>query len=113
MTSTPIQVGDSERRTRHVSRRDVELFTEITGDRSPLHYDDDLATRSRFGGLVVQGGVTSGLLNAVVAEDLTGPVSVFLGVTWRFLAPVRPGAAMTAEVEVTAARDDKPVTSLA
>ena len=96
-----------------MSVRDIELFTEITGDRNPLHYDEDLAARSRFGGLVVQGGVTSGLLNAVVAEDLPGPGSVFLEVAWKFLAPVRPGDVITAEVEVTAAREDKPVTTLA
>lgn len=89
------------------------MFTEITGDRNPLHYDAALAAESRFGGLVVQGGVTSGLLNAVVAEELPGPGSVFLEVSWKFLAPVRPGDTITAEVEVTAVRDDKPVTTLA
>jgi acyl dehydratase len=111
MTST--QVGTSARRTRTVSRRDIELFTELTGDRNPIHYDDDLATRSRFGGVVVQGGVTSGLLNALVAEQLPGPGSVFLEVSWRFLAPVRPGDVITAAAVVTATRDDKPVTTLA
>jgi len=60
----------------------------------------------------VQSGVTSGLLNAVVAEDLPGPGSVFLHVDWSFRAPVRPGDEITAEVEVTAVRDDKPVTNL-
>jgi acyl dehydratase len=70
-----------------VTERDIELFTELTGDRNPLHYDEELAARSRFGGLIVQGGVTSGLLNAVVAEDLPGPGSVFLHVDWSFKAP--------------------------
>jgi acyl dehydratase len=106
-------VGAVARRSRVVTARDIELFTEISGDRNPLHYDAELAARSRFGGLVVQGGVTSALLNAVVAEDLPGPGSVFLEVGWRFLAPVRPGDTITAEVEVTAARSDKPVTTLA
>jgi acyl dehydratase len=95
-----------------VSSHDIELFTAITGDRNPIHYDEDVAARSRFGGIVVQGGVTSGLLNAVVAEDLPGPGSVFLEVNWRFLAPVRPGDEITAEAVVTAVRDDKPVTTL-
>ncbi len=111
MTST--QIGATARRTRTVTRRDIELFTEITGDRNPIHYDDELAARSRFGGVVVQGGVTSGLLNALVAEQLPGPGSVFLEVAWRFLAPVRPGDEITAEATVTAAREDKPVTTLA
>jgi acyl dehydratase len=66
-------VGERASRTRLVSRRDIELFTELTGDRNPLHYDEEAAAASRFGGIIVQGGVTSGLLNAVVAEDLPGP----------------------------------------
>jgi acyl dehydratase len=107
-----MKVGDTARRTRKVTTRDIELFTELTGDSNPLHYDSLLAGRSRFGGIVVQGGVTSGLLNAVVAEDLPGPGSVFLHVDWSFRAPVRPGDEITAEVVVTAVRDDKPVTNL-
>jgi acyl dehydratase len=106
------RIGETARRTRAVTARDIELFTELTGDRNPLHYDGDAAARSRFGGLIVQGGVTSGLLNAVVAEDLPGPGSVFLHVDWSFTAPVRPGDEITAEVEVLEARDDKPITRL-
>jgi acyl dehydratase len=105
-------MGDTARRTRVVTARDIELFTEITGDRNPLHYDESVAAASRFGGIIVQGGVTSGLLNAVVAEDLPGPGSVFLEVGWRFLAPVRPGDEITAEVEVLELREDKPITRL-
>jgi acyl dehydratase len=105
-------VGDVARRSRQVQARDIELFTEITGDRNPLHYDEETAARSRFGGLIVQGGVTSGLLNAVVAEDLPGPGSVFLHVDWSFKAPVRPGDEITAEVEALEVRDDKPLTRL-
>ena len=105
-------LGDVARRTRTVTRRDIELFTEITGDRNPLHYDEAAAGRTRFGGLIVQGGVTSGLLNAVVAEDLPGPGSVFLRVEWDFRVPVRPGDEITAEVEVLEARRDKPITKL-
>jgi acyl dehydratase len=105
-------VGATARRTRSVTARDIELFTELTGDRNPLHYDETRATRSRFGGIIVQGGVTSGLLNAVVAEELPGPGSVFLHVDWSFRAPVRPGDVLTAEVEVLEVRADKPITTL-
>ena len=107
-----MKVGDRASRTRRVEARDIELFTELTGDRNPLHYDEDAAARSRFGRLIVQGGVTSGLLNAVVAEDLPGPGSVFLHVDWNFRAPVHPGDEITAEVEVLEAREDKPLTTL-
>jgi acyl dehydratase len=106
------QVGDKASRTRRVREEDIELFTELTGDRNPLHYDRKAAEGSRFGGIIVQGGVTSGLLNAVVAEDLPGPGSVFLHVDWSFKAPVRPGDEITAEVEVLEARSDKPITKL-
>jgi acyl dehydratase len=110
---TSPQIGALARRTRTVTHHDIELFTEITGDRNPIHYDAEVAKSSRFGGIVVQGGVTSGLLNALVAEQLPGPGSVFLEVAWRFLAPVRPGDVISAEATVTAAREDKSVTTLA
>jgi acyl dehydratase len=105
-------VGTRASRTRAITERDIELFTELTGDRNPLHYDADAAAASRSGGIIVQGGVTSGLLNAVVAEDLPGPGTVFLHVDWDFKAPVRPGDEITAEVEVLEAREDKPLTKL-
>jgi acyl dehydratase len=107
-----VRVGDTARRSRTVSEDDIALFTRLTGDRNPLHYDRELAERSRFGGLIVQGGVTSGLLNATVAEDLPGPGSVFLHVDWSFRAPVHPGDRITARVEVLDVRADKPITRL-
>jgi len=106
------EVGAKASRTRPVRPEDIALFTELTGDRNPLHYDEETAARSRFGGIIVQGGVTTGLLNAVVAEDLPGRGSVFLHVDWTFKAPVRPGDEITAEVEVLEAREDKPITKL-
>jgi acyl dehydratase len=105
-------VGQTARRSRVVTPRDIELFTEMSGDRNPLHYDEEAAGRTRFGGIVVQGGVTSAILNAVVAEDLPGPGTVFLQVNWSFKAPVRPGDTITGEVEVTKVREDKPITEL-
>jgi len=106
------QVGDRAQRTRRVEARDIERFTEITGDRNPLHYDEEAAARSRFGGIIVQGGITSGILNAVVAEELPGPGTVFLHVEWDFKAPVSPGDEITGSVEVLDVRADKPITRL-
>jgi acyl dehydratase len=106
------RVGQTARRTREVTARDIERFTEISGDRNPLHYDEAAAAATRFGGIVVQGGVTSAILNAVVAEDLPGPGTVFLHVNWSFKAPVRPGDRITGEVVVTKVRDDKPITEM-
>lgn len=106
------RVGDTAELSRTLSHRDIALFTEISGDRNPLHYDEEAAGASRLGGIVVQGGVTSSILNAVVAEELPGPGTVFLHVSWDFTAPARPGDRITGRVEVTAVREDKPVTEL-
>jgi len=105
-------VGQKARRSREVRSEDISRFTEISGDRNPLHYDEERAAATRFGGIIVQGGVTSAILNAVVAEDLPGPGTVFLHVDWSFRAPVRPGDVITGEVEVLEVRTDKPITRL-
>ncbi len=106
------EVGQEAHRSRVVTARDIELFTEISGDRNPLHYDEKAARATRFGGIVVQGGVTSAILNAVVAEDLPGPGTVFFQVNWSFKAPVRPGDTITGEVRIVKVREDKPITEL-
>lgn len=98
--------------SRKVHKDDIEKFTEISGDRNPLHYDEEFAQSTKFGDIVVQGGITSAILNAVVAEKLPGPGTVFMNVNWNFRAPVRPGDLITGEVEVTDVRTDKPICRL-
>ena len=104
-----LEVGQRARRTKTVTARDVELYAEITEDRNPLHFDPDFAARTRFGRLVAQGGITSGMLNALVAMDLPGPGTVFMSQSLRYLAPTYLGDTLTAEVEVLAVKPDKPV----
>lgn len=106
------QIGQAAELSRTIGDDDIALFTRISGDRNPLHYDEAAATASRFGEIVVQGGITSAILNAVVAEKLPGPGTVFLKVDWAFTAPVRPGDTITGRVEVTSVRTDKPITQL-
>lgn len=111
-TDMPV-IGQTAERSRLVTARDIELFTEISGDFNPLHYDRTFAAATSFGGIVVQGGVGSAILNAIVAEDLPGPGSVFLELNLRFAAPIRPGDVITGFAEVTSVRADKPITGLA
>lgn len=106
------EVGQRARRSQTVTARHVELYAEITGDRNPLHFDADFAGRTRFGRLVAQGGITSGMLNALVAMDLPGPGTVFMSQSLRYLAPTYLGDTLTAEVEVLAVKPDKPVCQL-
>ncbi len=110
--SSKPQVGQTASRSRTVEKADIERFTALSGDRNPLHYDPEVAAKSRFGRVIVQGGVITAILNAVVAEDLPGPGTVFLHTDWSFRSPVHPGDTITASVEVTAVRDDKPITRL-
>jgi acyl dehydratase len=106
------ELGQIVRRSRTVTAGDIELFSQMTGDHNPLHYDSEAAARTTFGGIIVQGGVISGILNALVAQDLPGPGSVFLHTDWSFKAPVRPGDTITAEGEVIEVRRDKPIARL-
>ena len=112
MSWTPPDVGSRATWTRTFTANDVEAFARLSGDRNPLHFDADFAARTRVERLVVQGGLTTGLFNALVAERLPGPGSVFLHQEWDYPAPVYIGDTVTAEAEVLEARADKPITRL-
>ena len=112
MAWRPPDVGARATWTRTLSAEDVELYARITGDRNPLHFDASFAAARRPGRLIVHGGLTTGLFNALVAEVLPGPGSVFLHQEWEYPAPAYIGDTVTAEAEVVAARPDKPITTL-
>jgi acyl dehydratase len=107
-----VTVGQKAERSLTVTESHVRTFAELTGDYNPLHFDADFAARTRFKGLVVQGGLTTGLLHALVAMDLPGPGSVFLSQEWKFTAPVYIGDTITAAAEVLSVHETKPVTQL-
>ena len=112
MTWEAPAIGATATWSRTFTAEDVEAFATITGDRNPLHFDPAFASRTRVERLVVQGGLTTGLFNALVAERLPGPGSVFLHQAWDYPAPVYIGDTVTAEAEVIEARADKPITRL-
>ncbi|MGH2381725.1 MAG: MaoC family dehydratase [Candidatus Limnocylindria bacterium] len=112
MSWTPPAVGVRATWTRTFTADDVEAFARISGDRNPLHFDHDFTARTRLGRLVVQGGLTTGLFNALVAMELPGPGSVFLHQEWDYPSPVYIGDTILAEAEVIEARTDKPITRL-
>jgi acyl dehydratase len=112
MTWQPPAIGTKATWTRTIGIDEVEAFARISGDRNPLHFDVDFAAHTRMGRLVVQGGLTTALFNALVAMELPGPGSVFLHQEWDYPAPVYIGDTVTAEAEVIEARADKPITRL-
>ena len=105
-------IGDKARRTLTLTAAHVKGFAELSGDYNPLHFDEAFAAKTKFGRLVVQGGLTTGLLHALVATDLPGPGTVFLSQNWSFVAPVYIGDTITAEAEVVSVHATKPVTQL-
>ena len=107
-----ITVGQRASRSLTLTAEHVNQFAEISGDRNPLHFDAAFAERTKFGRLVVQGGLTTGLLHALVAMDMPGPGTVFLSQNWKFTAPVYIGDTITAEAEVISVHPSKPVTQL-
>lgn len=110
---TPAKQGQQATRALTVTEDHVRAFAEITGDYNPLHFDEEFAAGTRFGRLVAQGGITTGLLHALVAMDLPGPGTVFLSQEWRFTAPVYIGDTIIAEAEVRSVHPSKPVVELA
>jgi acyl dehydratase len=107
-----VHVGQRAQRQLTLTAEHVEAFAQISGDRNPLHFDEAFAARTAFGRLVVQGGLTTGLLHALVAMDMPGPGTVFLSQNWKFTAPVFIGDTITAEAEVLKVHEKKPVTQL-
>ena len=96
-----IRVGQKATRRMAVTAEMVAAYAEITGDYNPLHFDAEFTGRTRFKRLMAQGGITTGLLHALVAMDMPGPGSVFVSQEWRFPRPVYIGDSITAEATVS------------
>ena len=105
-------VGQKATRSITLTAEHVKTFAGLSGDYNPLHFDQSFAAKTKFKRLVVQGGLTTGLLHALVAMDMPGPGTVFLSQNWKFTAPVFIGDTITAEAEVLSVHETKPVTQL-
>jgi acyl dehydratase len=113
MSGLPLEPGQKASRSLSLTPEHVRTFAELSGDYNPLHFDAAFAARTPFGRLVVQGGLTTGLLHALVAMDMPGPGTVFLSQDWKFTAPVFVGDTITAEAEVVSVHESTPVCQLA
>src|SRR5262245_36273820 len=112
MTPLDLRVGQVATRSLTVTEESVRTFAALTGDYNPLHFDAEFAAKTKFGRRVAQGGLTTGILHALVAMDMPGPGTVFLSQSWKFTAPVYIGDTITARAEVLSLHDTKPVTQL-
>ncbi len=107
------QVGDKATFTRTITGEMVAAYADLVGDHNPVHLDDAFAATTRFGRRIAHGMLVAGLISTVLASDLPGPGSVYLGQTLQFKGPVYLGDTITASVEVRAVRPDKPIVTLA
>ena len=103
----PPEPGVTATRRLTITPEMVRAYADLTGDRNPLHFDEAFAAKTRFGRLIAQGGLTTGLLHALVAMDLPGPGSVFVSQDWSFPKPVYIGDTITAVGTVKSARESR------
>ncbi len=96
-----IEMGMTRHLRKQVTDRDIQMFAEVSTDHNPVHMDDDYAQDTIFQGRIAHGMLTAGLISAVIGEQLPGHGTVYMGQTLKFLAPVRPGDMVYAEVKVT------------
>ena len=97
-----LEIGMTRHLTKLITDRDIELFAEVSTDRNPVHLDDDYARDTIFEGRIAHGMLTAGLISAVIGEQLPGHGTVYLGQSLKFMAPVRPGDVVRADVTVLA-----------
>jgi len=100
ITIEEIEMGMVRHLRKTVTDEDIEMFAQVSTDRNPVHLDDDYARDTIFEGRIAHGMLTAGLISAVIGEQLPGHGTVYLGQSLKFLAPVRPGDTVVAEVEV-------------
>jgi 3-hydroxybutyryl-CoA dehydratase len=95
-----IEMGMMRYVQKTVTDRDIEMFAEVSTDHNPVHLDDAYARDTIFEGRIAHGMLTAGLVSAVIGEQLPGHGTIYMGQNLKFLAPVRPGDTVRAEVEV-------------
>jgi acyl dehydratase len=107
-----LTVGQTAERSLHVSAKIVQKYAEVSGDYNKLHFDEEWTARTRFGRLMAQGGIATGILHALVAMDMPGPGTVFMEQHWHFPAPVFIDDTITATGTVKWVHESKPIATL-
>ncbi|MBX2855541.1 MAG: MaoC family dehydratase [Rhodobacteraceae bacterium] len=95
-----MSVGMARTREKLITQAEISVFGDLSGDRNPVHFDPDYASKTMFGGVIAHGMLSAALISAVLGEDLPGHGAVYLAQTLNFRAPVRPGDLLIARVEV-------------
>ncbi|MCR9078621.1 MAG: MaoC family dehydratase [Hyphomonadaceae bacterium] len=96
-----LSVGMTHQTEHVITENDIELFAQVSGDRNPLHMDDEFAKHTPFGQRIAHGALTASYISGILGNDLPGPGSIFVGLNMRFRRPVYIGSHVTVKVEVT------------
>ncbi len=95
-----LNLGQEESFTKKITEKDINLFSEITGDNNPVHIDDKFAKYTIFKKRIAHGFLSGSLISTVIATKLPGPGSIYLKQDLKFLAPVFIGEKVTAKVKI-------------
>jgi 3-hydroxybutyryl-CoA dehydratase len=93
-------VGQTAEYSKTVTDADVHAFAQLTGDVNPIHIDEEVARKTRFGGRIAHGMISAGLISAAIANKLPGGGAIYLAQTLKFTAPVRIGDTVTVSLKV-------------
>lgn len=102
-----IKIGDTASFEKTITETDVYLYAGVSGDINPAHINEVAMKESMFGGRIVHGMLTAGLVSAVLGTQLPGPGTIYLGQELRFKAPVRFGDTVKATATVVERLEEK------
>ncbi len=95
-----IKVGDKAQFSKTVSESDVYLYAGISGDSNPVHINEEYAKKTFFKTRIAHGMLSAGFISTILGNRLPGPGTIYISQMLQFLAPVRIGDTITANVEV-------------
>ncbi len=107
-----IQVGDTDSFTKTITDYDIVQFARLTGDFNPVHLDSEYAKKTLFKERIAHGILSGSIISTVLGMRLPGPNTIYLSQNFKFLAPVKIGDTIKANVEVVEKRDDKKLIKL-
>ncbi|SON52109.1 MaoC family dehydratase [Vibrio tapetis] len=108
-----LKVGQVATIEKCLDKNSVAQFATLAEDYNPVHLDEEFAATTPFERPIVHGMLASSLVSGILASKLPGSGSIYLGQTLKFVCPIFVGETITAKVEVTHIREDKPIATLA
>ena len=96
-----LEIGMSRMLEREITQNDIVQFSQVSGDKNPVHLDEEYAQQTIFGKRIAHGMLTASLISAVIAEQLPGHGTVYLSQTLKFIRPVLPGQLVITSVIVS------------